>query len=124
MQIALWFSSFSGKHFFPFRLSRQGVKRKGSVRIGIAPATEQHPSSVLKQPSFSQASVLRTNLPQRQTFAPLPPLKPYLSEEADIFEVDEKRGAPLPRDAALGEAGQRSGIGGWLSDILERTLFW
>lgn len=55
-------------------------------------------------------------------------LKPYLADNTNLFEVDPSRCAPQRLDTIdEGDAGhgrQRGGIGGWLSDLLERTVFW
>ncbi|KAL5103984.1 hypothetical protein TcWFU_008381 [Taenia crassiceps] len=53
------------------------------------------------------------------------PMKPYLADDADIFAVDPNHGVPQRRDAVVNDAGGTSrGLSGWLSDLLERTVFW
>nr|CDS30523.1 protin armadillo repeat [Hymenolepis microstoma] len=106
-------------------VSRQGIKRSRTIRSGSASVADRGQDSMLKQSSLSQVVEGSEIRAASQRPAPPPKLKPYLSDEADVFEVDEKRGAPLPRDASINDGGaQVTGLGGWLSDFLERTLFW
>ncbi|KAK4468146.1 hypothetical protein MN116_008311 [Schistosoma mekongi] len=48
---------------------------------------------------------------------------PYLEDDADLFEVDETRAAPKLRDAPSKPDSSKGPIG-WLSDFLEKSLFW
>ncbi|TNN15051.1 Armadillo repeat-containing protein [Schistosoma japonicum] len=48
---------------------------------------------------------------------------PYLEDDADLFEVDETRAAPKLRDAPSKQDSSKGPIG-WLSDFLEKSLFW
>ncbi|VDO03729.1 unnamed protein product [Rodentolepis nana] len=105
--------------------SRHGMKRSRTIRSGSTSVVDRGRDPMLKQPSLSQVVEVSETKATSQRPALPPTLKPYLSDEADVFEVDEKRGAPLPRDASLNDRGaQVTGLGGWLSDFLERTLFW
>lgn len=112
----------SGVHncliFSHFRVSRHGRRRTNTFRSANASTTGTFQEGLEKQSEGGCDA-------KKPSHRPHPPtLKPYLSDEADVFEVDEKRGAPLPRDAALNEGGQRTGLVGWISDIFEKTLFW
>ncbi|VDL64707.1 unnamed protein product [Hymenolepis diminuta] len=101
------------------------MKHSVKNRSGSASAADTGRNSILKQSSLSQVAEGSELRGASRRPAPPPMLKPYLSDEADVFEVDEKRGAPLPRDVTLNDgSGQRAGLGGWLSDLLERTIFW
>ncbi|KAM3183743.1 hypothetical protein ACTXT7_009743 [Hymenolepis weldensis] len=107
------------------RMSRQGMKHGMRNRSGSASAADTGRNSMLKQSSLLHVAEGSEMRGASRRPAPPPMLKPYLSDEADVFEVDEKRGAPLPRDVTLNDGGgQRAGFGGWLSDLLERTIFW
>lgn len=75
----------------------------------------------------SYTAVSNTMPPPRQlkTRQKPQPMKPYLADDADIFEVDPNRGVPQRRDAVVNDASDTSrGLSGWLSDLLERTIFW
>ncbi|VDD83837.1 unnamed protein product [Mesocestoides corti] len=52
------------------------------------------------------------------------PLHPYLADTADIFEVDPSRGAPQVKGMAGANSGRSRGFTGWLSDLIESTIFW
>ncbi|CDS43422.1 armadillo repeat protein [Echinococcus multilocularis] len=75
----------------------------------------------------SYASISSTMPPpgQLKTRQKPQPMKPYLMDGADIFEVDPDRGVPQCRNVIANDAsGTSRGFGGWLSDLLERTVFW
>ncbi|CAH8592516.1 unnamed protein product [Schistosoma guineensis] len=48
---------------------------------------------------------------------------PYLEDDADLFEVDETRAAPKLMDAPS-KSNPSKGPISWLSDFLEKSLFW
>ncbi|CAH8556766.1 unnamed protein product [Schistosoma turkestanicum] len=48
---------------------------------------------------------------------------PYLEDDADLFEVDETRAAPRLRNAPSNSDSSKGPIS-WLSDFLEKSLFW
>ncbi|VDK33251.1 unnamed protein product [Taenia asiatica] len=76
----------------------------------------------------SSCNAISSTMPpprQLKTRQKLQPIRPYLADDADIFEVDPNHGVPQRRDAAVNDAsGTSRGLGGWLSDLLERTIFW
>ncbi|VDQ12443.1 unnamed protein product [Trichobilharzia regenti] len=51
-------------------------------------------------------------------------MPPYLEDDADLFEVDETRAAPKLRNNNPGESESSKGPLEWLSDFLEKSLFW
>ncbi|XP_018652662.1 hypothetical protein Smp_069760 [Schistosoma mansoni] len=71
--------------------------------------------SLCRHSSFS-GSKYRQNL--RNTEIP-----PYLEDDADLFEVDETRAAPKLMDAPIKSDSSKGPIS-WLSDFLEKSLFW
>ncbi|CAH8612490.1 unnamed protein product [Schistosoma rodhaini] len=50
-------------------------------------------------------------------------IPPYLEDDADLFEVDETRAAPKLMDAPSKSDSSKGPIS-WLSDFLEKSLFW
>ncbi|CAH8861536.1 unnamed protein product [Trichobilharzia szidati] len=50
-------------------------------------------------------------------------MPPYLEDDADLFEVDETRAAPKLRNNNPGESESKGPLE-WLSDFLEKSLFW
>ncbi|VDM31829.1 unnamed protein product [Hydatigera taeniaeformis] len=91
-----------------FSCSRVALHRRDTIRSGYTAVSSTMPP------------------PRQPKSRPKPkPLKPYLADGADIFEVDPSHGVPQRRDAIVNDAnGTSRGFGGWLSDLLERTVFW
>ncbi|VDL96355.1 unnamed protein product [Schistocephalus solidus] len=95
--------------------ARPILRRQKSTRTVVAPSGYSDSRSCMTTATFK--------VPASREQPPVP--HPYLTNDADLFEVDSSRGAPQRQDMVGRDRGpQGGGISGWLSGLMERTLFW
>ncbi|BHF83228.1 hypothetical protein SprV_0802637000 [Sparganum proliferum] len=97
--------------------ARPVLRRQKSTRTVVAHGGDSDRRSCITTATFK--------VPASREQPPVP--HPYLTNDADLFEVDSSRGAPQRQDMVnrdWGPQGGGGGISGWLSGLMERTLFW
>ncbi|VDK32936.1 unnamed protein product [Dibothriocephalus latus] len=96
--------------------ARPILRRQKSARTVVAHNSDSDRRSCATTATFK--------VPASREQPPAP--HPYLTNDADLFEVDSSRGVPQRQDMVGQDRGPQGGggISGWLSGLMERTLFW